>query len=83
MPDPSHQLNYEELQIEPDHTFREQPVRILDQRMKVLKKKEIQLVLVQWSHRSAEEATWEVADQMKESYPKVFEDLVRSFEVSF
>ena len=28
MSDPSHQLNYEELHFEPDHTFREQPIQI-------------------------------------------------------
>ena len=49
--DPSHMLNYEELSIEPDHTFREQPMKILDRRVKRLRNKEIPLVLIQWSHR--------------------------------
>ena len=49
--DPSLVLNYEELSIEPDHTFREQPTKILDRRVKRLRNKEILMVLIQWSHR--------------------------------
>ena len=45
--DPSHVLNYEKLSIEPDHTFCEQPMKILDRRVKRIRNKEIPLVLIQ------------------------------------
>jgi len=80
IPDPSHRLSYEELSIEPDHTYRELPVQILDRRVKQLRNKEIQLVLIQWSHQNAEEATWEVTSRMRESYPEIFPGLEAEFE---
>jgi hypothetical protein len=79
VPDPSHRLNYEELVVEPDHTFREEPVAILDRRMKKLRNKEIPLVMIQWSRRGVEEATWETEERMRESYPEVFPGLVEVF----
>ena len=83
MPDPSHILSYEELQLEPDHTFKEQPVKILDSQTTLLRRKEIPMFLIQWSHRSAEEATWEVIKQMRKNYPKVMEALERDFGKRF
>ena len=76
VPDPSHKLNYEELEVEPDHTIREQPIAILDRRMKKLRNKEIPLVLIQWSRRGVEEATWESEARMSESYPELYPGLV-------
>ena len=46
IPDPNHKLSYEELKIEPDHTFVDQPIAILDRRMKKLRNKEIPLLLI-------------------------------------
>ena len=55
--DSNHKLSYEELKIELDHTFVEQPIAALDRRMKKLRNKEIPLLLIQWSRRGVEEAT--------------------------
>ena len=73
-------MSYEELTIEPDHTYRELPVQILDRRVKQLRNKEIQLALIQWSHKSVEEATWEVVIWMRESYLELFPGLEAEFE---
>ena len=78
--DLSHCLSYEEWTFEPDHTFREEPIKILNKRTKLLQNKEIPLFLIQWSQRSAEEAMWEVASCMKESYRDVFDELVKDYE---
>ena len=81
VPDTSHVLDYEDLTIEPDQTFVEQPVKILDRRTKQLRNKEIPLVLIQWAHRSPEEATWKVASRMRESYPERFAELEQELVV--
>ena len=45
IPDPGHILDYSGLQIEPDHTFVERPVRVLDRRVKRLRNREVHLLL--------------------------------------
>ena len=78
--DPSHRLNYEDLVVEPDHTFREQPLKVLDRRRKKLRNKEIPLVLIQWSRRGVKEATWETEARMRKSYSQLVLELLDAFQ---
>ena len=50
----------------------EQPVAILQRKMKILRSKEIPLVKVQWQHRKGSEWTWELESKMMEHYPDLF-----------
>ena len=50
------------------------PVRIMDSRDQVLRRKIVRLVKVLWKHRGVEEATWECEDTMRATYPSLFED---------
>jgi hypothetical protein len=79
IPDPSRILDYSDLQIEPDHTYVERPVRVLDRRVKKLRTKEVPLLLIQWSRRSPEEATWETEDSLRASYGSVVDELLASY----
>ena len=72
-PDPSHVIEYEEMDIQEDMSYTEEPIRILDRKEKVLRTKSIPLVKVLWKHHSMEEATWELESLMKEKYPHLFE----------
>ena len=47
---------------------------ILDRRDQVLRRKTMRLVKVLWQHRGVEEATWELEDTMRATYPFLFED---------
>ena len=76
IPNPSHKLSYEELKIEPDHTFVEQPIAILDHRMKNLRNKEVLLLLIQWSRRGVEEATWETEASIQKNFPDLYPSLI-------
>ncbi|KAJ0986077.1 hypothetical protein J5N97_004433 [Dioscorea zingiberensis] len=60
------------VELAPDLTYVEGPVRILDRREQALRNKTIPLVKVLWNHHQVEEATWEREDQMKEQYPHLF-----------
>ena len=75
-------LDHSDLQIEADHTFVEHPVRILDRRVKQLRTREVSLVLIQWSRRSPEEATWETEESIRASYSSAWDELVAWFEES-
>ena len=68
-PDPSHVLDWKDLVVQEDATFVETPVQILDSKEHVLRGKTIHLVKVLWSHRTQEEATWELESAMKEAHP--------------
>ena len=73
-PDPAHVVDWSELVIDADGTFKEGPVRIMDSREQVLRHKTVRLVKVLWKHRGVEEATWEREDTMSTIYPFLFED---------
>ncbi|XP_050113983.1 uncharacterized protein LOC126592327 [Malus sylvestris] len=70
--DPSHVIPPQPLEINPDLTYDEEPVTILDWKDKVLRNKTVSLVKVLWRNHSAEEATWETEDRMREVYPRLF-----------
>ncbi|CAN6700539.1 unnamed protein product [Malus baccata var. baccata] len=55
-----------------DLTYDEEPMTILDWKDKVLRNKTVSLVKVLWRNHSAEEATWETEDRMREMYPRLF-----------
>ncbi|GMP73098.1 hypothetical protein CsSME_00030948 [Camellia sinensis var. sinensis] len=58
-PDPSHVLDWSDLEVDEDASYEERPVRVLDRRDQVLRGKTIPLVKVLWKHHGVEEATWE------------------------
>ncbi|KAM0986324.1 hypothetical protein ACFX2C_013509 [Malus domestica] len=70
--DPSHVIPPKPLKINPDLTYDEEPVTILDWKDKVLRNKTVSLVKVLWRNHSVEEATWETKDRMREMYPRLF-----------
>ncbi|XP_073035221.1 uncharacterized protein [Primulina eburnea] len=71
-PDPSHVLNISEVQLDPDVSYVERPVCILDRSERKLRSKLIPMVKVQWEHRGVKEATWETERHMRELYPYSF-----------
>ncbi|CAN6707754.1 unnamed protein product [Malus baccata var. baccata] len=70
--DPSHVIPPQPLEINPDLTYDDEPVTILDWKDKVLRNKTVSLVKVLWRNHSVEEATWEIEDRMREMYPMLF-----------
>ncbi|CAL0301683.1 unnamed protein product [Lupinus luteus] len=71
--DPSHIVEPDSIQLKDNLTFETLPIKIGDRSVKILRGKEIALVKVIWSQTNGEDATWEVEDEMKESYPHLFE----------
>ena len=73
-PDPTHVVDWGELVVDTDWTFEEGPVRIMDSRDQVLRRKTFRLVKVLWRHGGVEGATWEREDTMHAAYPFLLED---------
>ena len=73
IPDESHEISLDSVELGPDLTFEEEPIAILDRQIRKLRTKEIASVKVQWKHRSVGEATWETESDMRARYPQLFE----------
>ncbi|KAA0066186.1 hypothetical protein E5676_scaffold790G001080 [Cucumis melo var. makuwa] len=72
IPDLSHVLQEQPVELKEDLSYVEEPVQILDRKEQVLRNKTIPLIQVLWRHHGVEEATWEPKDQMKKRYPILF-----------
>ncbi|KAL5545555.1 hypothetical protein UlMin_005242 [Ulmus minor] len=72
VPDTSHVLEQEPIELHEDLTYEEKPVQILDRKTKTLRNKEIPLVKVLWRNQKMEEATWEREDEMRLAHPELF-----------
>ena len=78
--DPMHvlresEMEISEMEITEKLTYVEEPIEILGREIKKLRRKEIPMVKVKWSHhRTPREATWEVEEHMRSKYPYLFKD---------
>ncbi|XP_073304105.1 uncharacterized protein [Primulina huaijiensis] len=76
--DPSHMLEAEPLMIESnlgeELKYKEVPIRIVDTKDQVLRRRVIPYVKVQWSNHTEREATWELEKRMRDQYPYLFID---------
>ncbi|XP_047942846.1 uncharacterized protein LOC125189629 [Salvia hispanica] len=70
--DPKHVIRYEEVAINPDLSYEEQPQMILDRKVQTSRNKSTAFMKIQWRNHGPEEATWELEDKMMELYPELF-----------
>nr|GEX33141.1 hypothetical protein [Tanacetum cinerariifolium] len=66
------QMPLEEIEIDENLRFVEEPVEIVAQDVEKLKRRRIPLVKVRWNSRQGAEYTWEREDQFKTKYPRLF-----------
>ena len=67
-------MDWGEIEVDTDRTFKEGPVCIINSRDQVFKRKTMRLVRVLWRHHGVEESTWEREDMMRATYPFLFRD---------
>lgn len=72
-PDPSHVLDWVDLEVDEDSSYEERPVQILDTQEQLLRGKTISLIKVLWRHHGVEEATWVQEVEVRSKYPDLFE----------
>ncbi|XP_021744406.1 uncharacterized protein LOC110710422 [Chenopodium quinoa] len=73
IPNKSHVLQPETIELDQSLTYEERPTKILDSKVGSTRNKEVKIVKVLWSNQEYEEVTWEVKDEMKKKYPELFE----------
>jgi hypothetical protein len=71
---PEEQLPMEDLNAKEDLSYQEYPVKILEKSERVTRNKMIKMCMVQWSHHTKEEATWEREEELKTEFPRFFFD---------
>ena len=74
IPDSSHVLREQPVQLKENLTYEETHVQIVDRKEQVLRSKVIPLVKVLWKNHEREAATWEPEVQMRRQYPQLFSD---------
>ncbi|XP_074289353.1 uncharacterized protein LOC141614506 [Silene latifolia] len=62
--DPSHVLQDDVIEVKPNLTYEERPVRILERQEKRLRNKVVPLVRVLWRSQKFEQETWETEASM-------------------
>lgn len=69
---PTQHVPINEIRVDKNLNFMEEPVEILDRQTKKLKNKRYTIVKVRWNARCGAEFTWEREDHMKSKYPDLF-----------
>ena len=75
---PEKQVSHENIDVQPDLTYRERPIRILEESERRTRQKTIKFFKVQWSNHTDSEATWESEDFLRTEHPHLFKDQLKS-----
>jgi hypothetical protein len=55
-------MDVSDVNLKPDLTYSEHPIRVLDQKDRVIRKRTLKFYKVQWNQHTEEEGTWETKD---------------------
>ncbi|GKF57623.1 putative reverse transcriptase domain-containing protein, partial [Tanacetum coccineum] len=80
--EPDVQVPLDEIEIDENLRFVEEPIKIVERDVKKLKRRRIPLVKVRWNSRQGAEYTWEREDQFRIKYPHLFSEPVPSLNVA-
>ena len=62
-------IEQQETFVEPDHSYDEHPIKILDQKERSTRRKVVKMYKIQWNHHTEEEATWVTESYLNQHYP--------------
>ena len=66
------------MELSPELTYKEKPLRILEESERRTRNKVIKFYRVQWDRHSEDEATWEREDTLRGEYPYLFDEQPKS-----
>ena len=73
MKDASLIIPTKDIGVEDNLSYKEIPVQILDRQVCKLRTKEVASINVLWRNQFVEDTIWEVEEDMKKTYPHLFE----------
>jgi hypothetical protein len=66
---PTEIIEQQEIMIEPDLSYIEQPIKILNQKERSTRRAVIKIYKILWNHHTQEEATWETESYLNQKFP--------------
>jgi hypothetical protein len=75
---PTEIIDSQAIEIEPDLTYTEYPIRILNTKERSTRRKTTKMYKIQWNHHTEEEATWETESYLQYNFPKFFQTNLRA-----
>ena len=65
-------IDHRAVEINKDLTYREVPIRILEEAYRTTRTRSIKFLKIQWRNHTEEEATWEREDYIRTEFPDLF-----------
>ena len=66
---PDRTIEVTDVTLEPDLTYSEHPIRVLDQKDRITRRRVLKFYKIQWNQHTEHEATWETQDFLKKNFP--------------
>jgi hypothetical protein len=67
---PTEILEQQTIEIEPDLSYVERPIQILDTKERVTRRKRLRMYKILWGYHTIDEATWETEDYLQKNFPE-------------
>jgi hypothetical protein len=69
---PEEIIEQQDLEVEPDLSYVEYPMKILDSKERSTRTVKVKMYKIQWKHHTEEEATWETEHYLQQNFPDFF-----------
>jgi len=66
---PEEIIEQQDLEVEPDLSYVEHPIKILDSKERSTRRAKVKMYKIQWNHHTKEEATWETEHYLQQNFP--------------
>jgi hypothetical protein len=66
---PDRTIEVTNVALEPDLTYSVHPIRVLDQKDRITRRKTIKFYKIQWNQHTEDEAAWETQDFLDKNFP--------------
>ena len=66
---PTEIIEQQEIFVEPDFSYDEHPIKVLDKKERSTRRKVVKMYKIQWNHHTEEEANWETESYLNQHYP--------------
>jgi hypothetical protein len=66
---PDRTIDVVDVTLEPDLTYSEHPIRVVDQKERITRGRVLKFYKIQWNRHTEDEATWETQDLLKRNFP--------------
>jgi hypothetical protein len=67
---PDRTIDVVDVTLEPDLTYSEHPIPVIDQKDRITRKRTLKFYKVQWNQHTEDEATWETQDFLERNFPR-------------